>query len=72
MHAIEFIAEIEDGIIKVPKKYQDQLSKKFRVIILQDDETADQTKKLSKKRTFDAVRVTTKDLTFDRDEANER
>lgn len=71
MHAIEFVAEIEDGTIKVPKEYQNQLSKKFRVIILQD-ETADQTKKLSKKRTFDAVRVTTKDLTFDRDEANER
>ena len=71
MHAIEFVAEIEDGTIKVPKEYQNQLSKRFRVIILQD-ETATQTKKLSKKRTFDAVRVTTKDLIFDRDEANER
>lgn len=68
MHAIEFIANAEDGMIKIPKEYQKQLSDKFRVIILQDAET----KGPRKKRTFDAVRITTKDLKFDRDEANER
>jgi len=71
MHAIEFIANSEDGIIKIPKKYQKQLGDTFRVIILQDASSIE-TKKPRKKRTFDAVRVTTKDLKFDRDEANKR
>lgn len=71
MHAIEFVANAEDGMIKIPKEYQKQLGDKFRVIILHDA-SAVEAKDVRKKRTFDAVRVTTKDLKFDRDEANER
>ncbi len=71
MRAIEFVANAEDGVIKIPKEYQAQLGDKFRVIILQDEKFSE-TKKTRKKRTFDAVRITTKDLKFDRDEANER
>lgn len=71
MHAIEFVANNQDGMIKIPKEYQKQLGDKFRVIILQDTSSA-QTKGIRKKRTFDAVRITTKDIKFDRDEANER
>ena len=39
MEAIEFIAKIEKGSIKVPKKYQEQLQDQFRVIILQEATT---------------------------------
>ena len=71
MHAIEFIAESEEGSIKIPKKYQAQLRNKFRVIILQD-ELPTETKSLPKKRVLNAISYTTNDLKFDRDEANER
>ncbi len=71
MYAIEFVANVEDGMIKVPEEYQKQLGHTFRVIILQDASSV-QTKGSRKKRTFDAVRVTTKDIKFDRDDANER
>ena len=71
MHAIEFVANEEDGMIKIPKEYRAQLGHEFRVIILQEDLSVE-TKKTRKKRIFDAVRITTKDLKFDRDEANER
>lgn len=71
MRAIEFIAKIEDGVIKVPKKYQAQLDNNFRVIILQN-EPSTQVQQSQKKRTFDAIRITTKDIKFDRDESNER
>lgn len=45
MQAIEFMANAEDGIIKIPKKYQTQLSDTFRVIILQDNSSTCKTKK---------------------------
>ncbi|OGB83887.1 hypothetical protein A3F66_02740 [candidate division TM6 bacterium RIFCSPHIGHO2_12_FULL_32_22] len=71
MRAIEFVANVEDGVIKVPKKYQAQLGDNFRVIILQE-ESSTAKKKSGKKRSLTAFRITTKDLKFDRDEANER
>ncbi len=70
MHAIEFIGHMEDGAVKIPKEYQAQLNDKFRIIILQDESTEVQETK--KKRSLNAVRITTKDLKFDRDEANTR
>lgn len=71
MHAIEFVANAQDGMIKIPKEYQKQLGDEFRVIILQDA-LSSEVKKNRRKRTFDAVRITTKDIEFDREEANER
>lgn len=71
MSVIVFTANVEDGIIKVPKEYQAQLRDKSRVIVVHD-EASGETKTSRKKRTFDAISITTKDLTFDRDEANER
>lgn len=70
MRAIEFVSNAKDGIIKIPKEYQSQLGAKFRVIILQDDNNIKQ--KSNKKRSLKAVRITTKDIKFNRDEANER
>ncbi len=71
MSVIVFIANVEDGIIKVPKEYQAQLHNRSRVIVVHD-EAAAETKESRKKRTFDAISITTKDLKFDKDEDNER
>lgn len=68
MKAIEFIADNDGGNIKIPQEYQSQLGGRFRVIILQED--ADESK--LKKRTFKSISITTSDIDFDRDEANER
>jgi hypothetical protein len=72
MQAIEFIAKIKDGIIKIPKKHLKDIHNECRIIILM--ETAKSHKELSpkKKRTFSSLEIKTKDLHFDRDEANER
>lgn len=71
MNAIAFLAEAEDGVIKIPKKYQNQVNGKFQVIILKQESLIESEDK-PKKRVFDAISITTKDLKFDRDEANER
>lgn len=71
MKAIAFMAKIENGTIKIPKEYQSNLSSEIRVIIVQDEPSKENIK-LSKKRSLKAFEITTKDLKFDRDEANER
>ncbi len=68
MQAIEFIAHSENGVIKIPQEYQAQLEGDFRVIILKEE--INSIKSSSKKRRLTAVQITTKDLTFDRDETN--
>ena len=37
MHAIEFQATIQDGMIEVPAYYRSQLSKHAKVIVLMDE-----------------------------------
>lgn len=71
MQAIEFFAKAQKGTIKIPKEYQEQLQDQFRVIILQEGPSLE-SKKLRKKRSLTAARIKTKDLKFDRNEANER
>lgn len=71
MKAIEFTTSSQDGTIKIPKKYQKDLEKQFRVIILVD-ETLPSQKRKGKSKQFKAMSIKTKGLTFDRDEANER
>lgn len=70
MQAIEFVAKAEKGSIKVPKIYQEQLQDQFRVIILQEPSVSQ--KVTRKKRTLSAVKIKTKGLKFNRDEANAR
>lgn len=69
MEAIEFITKAKNGVIKIPKEYQEQLQDQFRVIILQD---AADSKKQPKKRILSAAKIKTKGLKFNRDEANSR
>jgi len=72
MKAIEFIADAQDGTIKVPKKYWKDLEKKLRVIILVDEQISEAKPKKVGKRQLKAMSVKTEGLVFDRDEANER
>jgi len=46
MKAIEFDAKVENGVIKVPQKYLDNLKDRFRIIIL-IEEKAGKRKKIS-------------------------
>ena len=48
MKAIEFIADAQDGIIKVPRKYWKDLEQKLRVIILVDESVAPKQKNQKK------------------------
>ncbi|MFH1644748.1 MAG: hypothetical protein ABIA74_06275 [bacterium] len=68
--ALEFDAELEDGVIKIPKTYQKELKKKFRIIILLEDELPK--KKISLKDKFKSIELDTKGFEFDRDEIHER
>lgn len=71
MKAIEFIANAENGTIKIPKKYWKDLEHELRVIILVKEITPDEKLKKTSKQ-LKAISVKTKGLVFDRDEANER
>ena len=70
MYAIEFTARAKKGTIEIPKKYQEQLKDKFRVIILQ--EASDNVDIPKKKRVLSAIGVETKGIKFDRSQANDR
>ena len=70
MQAIEFIAKVEKGAIKVPREYQEQLQDQFRVIILQ--EVVAPKKTVRKRRTLNAAKIKTKGFKFNRNEANAR
>jgi hypothetical protein len=71
MKAIEFIADAQDGTIKVPKKYWKDLEKKLRVSYWLMSKYRSKQKKIGKRK-LKAMSVKTKGLVFDRDEANER
>jgi hypothetical protein len=68
MEAIEFTTKIEDGTIKIPKKYLGNLPSEFRVIIL----ISETEKPKSSRKKLTAFKVKTKGLHFDRNEANKR
>lgn len=69
MHAIEFVTDTQDGVIQIPKKYLKGLKKHVRVIILIEEEK--KTKTFPKKG-LTSLKIKTKGLSFNRDEANER
>ena len=72
MKAIEFIADAQNGTIKIPKKYWKDLEQKLRVIILVEEQMPEAKQKKIVKRQLKALSIKTKGLVFDRDEANER
>jgi hypothetical protein len=72
MKAIEFFANAQDGIIKVPREYWKDLGPELRVIILVEEAASGVEEKKAVKRQLKAMSVSTKGFAFDRDEANER
>ncbi|MBI2775216.1 hypothetical protein HYX58_04395 [Candidatus Dependentiae bacterium] len=68
MQAIEFVTKAKDGVIKIPKEYIKTLHDEFRVIILVEPHVTVP----KKKKKLTSLKVKTKGLVFDRDEANER
>lgn len=70
MKAIEFVASAQDGIIKVPKEYWKDLEQNLRIIILVEEAVTVAKPQKVAKRQFKAMKVKTKGLVFDRDEAN--
>jgi hypothetical protein len=61
-----FDAIIEDGLIRVPNQYMRNLGSDVKVIILTEGD------KRAVKKQFSAIKLKTKNFTFDREMANER
>jgi hypothetical protein len=72
VRAIEFITKPKDGVIKIPKEHIGNLQGEIRVIILIDAELESQSTEKTKGSRFSALQITTKGVSFDRDEANKR
>jgi hypothetical protein len=68
MQAIEFITKAKDGVIKIPQEYLDDIHGELRVIVLVRSHAVS----TEKKKKLTALKLKTKDMKFDRDEANER
>jgi len=68
MKAIEFIADAQDGTIKVPRKYWKDLKQTVRVIILVEEQAPESKQKKISKRQLKIISVKTKGLVFDRDD----
>jgi hypothetical protein len=69
MIAYEFSTVVQDGIIHVPKQLSDKKLLNVRVILL-TELAKDSTK--PHKNNFTAMRLKTKDFTFNREELHER
>jgi hypothetical protein len=67
MQAIEFESTINNGIIRIPDEYKEQIDGQVKVILLSE---ALSTGKIGKP--LSAVSINTKGFKFDRDDANAR
>jgi hypothetical protein len=69
MYAVEFNADIENGIVHIPQKYEElKKVKKAKFIVIYDSDN--KIEKRSKK--MNAISIDTNGFKFDREEANER
>lgn len=67
MYAIEFEAEIKDGVVRIPNEHKNlQHNSSAKFIVLVDSEQNKIKKRMS------AVSIDTSKFKFNRDEANER
>jgi len=69
MQAYEFDTVVKNGVINIPEKYLDKQLSSIRVIVLSK---GDDVLPVEKERKFSAIRLKTKEFTFNREEANER
>lgn len=67
MQAVEFISKAHDGVVDLPREYQNWNGKQVRVIMLEATSEA-----AKRKPTFKAVTLSTRGSRFDRDAANAR
>lgn len=67
MKAVEFTTTPKNGVIKIPKQYLQDISEECHIIILIKEKPSKK-----KKVKLSALSLDTKNLKFDRDEANER
>ena len=73
MHAVEFQAVIEDGIVRIPKEYKDLQDKtEVRFLIIYDDNSKYRANIEKKEKKMSAISIDTIGFKFDRDEAHER
>jgi hypothetical protein len=70
MATIEFDAMEENGMIKIPQEYINNISGSFKVILIFNDEEKAEDNNVSSK--FNAVKIRTKGFKFNKEEANER
>jgi len=74
MHAYEFYAKPENGIINIPEQYKDIITSEVKVIFLQKKSLKfDENELFFRKRTdlLSPVSIDTRGWKFDKDEANE-
>ena len=75
MEAIEFTTDSHNGIIYIPRVYEDWLSKPVRVILLSDGNGASSeqdTDRTALRQFFDQFTADLTNYHFDREEANAR
>ena len=73
MYAVEFQATIENGIVRIPKKYKDlQEKREVRFFIMYDSNDKYRTNTEKRKKKMSAISIDTIGFKFDRDEAHER
>lgn len=66
MEAIEFMAKAKEGkTIEIPKEYLSEIWGEFRIILLLQKKTEPKT---SSKRKFQALKIKTKGLKFNRED----
>jgi hypothetical protein len=70
MQAYEFSAAVHDGMIRIPEQYQGELLSPVVRVILLSNPAAPNVDASNEK--FTAMKLQTKEFTFNREEANER
>ena len=70
MPAYEFYAKLENGFIRVPKKYRDKIKSGIKVILLEENiESPTESKRTD---LLSPISIDTRGWRFDKEEANER
>ena len=68
MHAIEFEAQVHDGVVQIPPQYRAWKNKNVHVILLESEVVRAEVQK----QKFISAALNTKNYRFDREQANER
>lgn len=72
MESIEFVSEVRNGMIEIPKKYQKTLLDKVRVIVLTSRRKSEVLKKEKKQNFSDFLKESVKTDNFIMPSRNER